>query len=90
MKEKIRWHGVLIAQSRIRLSRSFDQRSHTYLGYSLKVRGNVGTEAGNFSSASGEAVTPNTNSEPETPYPVMRCQWLIRGSRRSNFIRSAI
>jgi hypothetical protein len=46
MKEKIRWHGVLIAvQPRIRLSRSFDQRSHTYLGYTLTVRGNVGTEA---------------------------------------------
>ncbi|SRR5260221_7746723 len=49
MKEKILWHGVLIAvQPRIRLSRSFDQRSHTYLGYSLTVRGNVGTEARAF------------------------------------------
>jgi hypothetical protein len=49
MKEKIPWHGVLIAvQPRIRLSRSFDQRSHTYLGYSLTVRGNVGTEAREF------------------------------------------
>jgi len=49
MKEKIPWRGVLIsAQPRIRLSRSFDQRSHTYLGYSLTVRGNVGTEAREF------------------------------------------
>jgi hypothetical protein len=49
MKEKIPWHGVLIAvQPRIRLSRSFDQRSHTYLGYSLTVCGNVGTEAQEF------------------------------------------
>ena len=37
--EKIVWHGVLLSvQPRIRLTRSFDQRSHTYLGYSLKVR----------------------------------------------------
>jgi hypothetical protein len=49
MTEKIPWHGVLIAvQPRIRLSRSFDQRSHTYLGYSLTVRGNVGTEVREF------------------------------------------
>src|ERR1700686_5388032 len=49
MKEKIPWHGVLISvQPRIRLSRSFDQRSHTYLGYTLTVRGSVGTEAGEF------------------------------------------
>jgi hypothetical protein len=48
-EEKIPWHGVLIAvQPRIRLSRSFDQRSHTYLGYTLTVRGNVGTEARAF------------------------------------------
>src|ERR1700693_2382401 len=49
MKEKIPWHGVLISvQPRIRLSRSFDQRSHTYLGYTLTVRGSVGTEAREF------------------------------------------
>ena len=49
MKEKIPWHGVLISvQPRIRLSRSFDQRSHTYLGYTLKVRGSVATEAREF------------------------------------------
>ena len=47
--EKIPWHGVLISvQPRIRLSRPFDQRSHTYLGYTLTVRGSVGTEAGEF------------------------------------------
>ena len=49
MKEKIPWHGALISvQPRIRLSRSFDQRSHTYQGYSLTVRGSVGTEAREF------------------------------------------
>jgi hypothetical protein len=49
MKEKIPWHGLLISvQPRIRLSRSFDQRSHTYLGYTLPVRGSVGTDAREF------------------------------------------
>jgi hypothetical protein len=31
-----------------RLTRSFDQRSHTYLGYALNVRGRVGNEARDF------------------------------------------
>ncbi len=44
--EKIPWHGVLTSvQPRIRLGRSFDQRSHTYLGYALRVCGNIGAEA---------------------------------------------
>ena len=47
--DKIPWHGVLFAvQPRIRLTRSFDQRSHTYLGYTLKLRGRVGSEAREF------------------------------------------
>ena len=33
---------------RIRLTRSFDQRSHTYMGYALKVSGRVGSEAREF------------------------------------------
>ena len=47
--EKIAWQGVLLSvQPRIRLTRSFDQRSHTYLGYTLKVSGRVGSEAREF------------------------------------------
>ncbi len=47
--EKIAWQGVLLSvQPRIRLTRSFDQRSHTYLGYALKVSGRVGSEAREF------------------------------------------
>ena len=47
--KKIAWHGVLLSvQPRIRLTRSFDQRSHTYLGCALKVRGRVGGEAREF------------------------------------------
>ena len=47
--DKIAWQGGLLSvQPRIRLPRSFDQRSHTYLGYALKVRGMVGSEAREF------------------------------------------
>ena len=43
------WHGeILGVQPRIRLTRSFDERSHTYLGYALRVRGTVGEEAREF------------------------------------------
>ena len=42
MTEKIRWKGKLISvQPRIRLTRSFDQHSHTYLGYVLRVDGTI-------------------------------------------------
>jgi hypothetical protein len=38
--EKTSFSGLIISiQPRIRLTRSFDQRSHTYLGYVLLVRG---------------------------------------------------
>jgi hypothetical protein len=50
------WSGVLIAvQPRIRLTRSFDQRSHTYQGYVLRVRGTVGGEERDVLLAVGEA-----------------------------------
>lgn len=47
--EKVFWSGELISiQPRIRLTRSFDQRSHTYLGYILTVQGMVGGEERTF------------------------------------------
>jgi hypothetical protein len=53
--EKIPWSGVLIAvQPRIRLNRSFDQRSHAYLGYTLRVHGNIGGEGREFLVGVGE------------------------------------
>jgi len=53
--EKIPWHGLLISvQPRIRLGRSFDQRSHTYLGYALRVRGSIGSESREFLVGVGE------------------------------------
>lgn len=55
MVQKIQWSGVLVAvQPRIRLGRSFDQRSHTYLGYAPRVRGSVGNEAREFLVGVGE------------------------------------
>jgi len=45
MGEKIEWQGTLAAiQPRIRLTRAFDERSHSYLGYALRVRGIIGEE----------------------------------------------
>jgi len=41
-------------QPRIRLGRSFDQRSHTHLGYALRVRGNIGSEVREFLVGVGE------------------------------------
>jgi hypothetical protein len=43
--QKIIWQGKVIGiQPRIRLLRSFDQRNHQYLGYSLHVQGNIAGE----------------------------------------------
>ncbi|HMD50146.1 MAG TPA: hypothetical protein VKG79_13650 [Bryobacteraceae bacterium] len=38
------------------MTRSFDQRSHTYLGYALKVSGRVGSEAREFLVGVGQGV----------------------------------
>jgi len=53
--EKVPWHGILTAvQPRIRLTRSFDQRSHTYQGYVLRVAGWLGSEQREFLIAVGK------------------------------------
>jgi hypothetical protein len=53
---KIPWSGILTSvQPRIRLTRSFDERSHTYMGYVLRVRGSLGGELREFLVAIGEA-----------------------------------
>lgn len=58
---KIRWNGrVISVQPRIRLLRSFDQRSHTYLGYVLCLEGEVGSEA---SSRFLVAIGPKAQAE---------------------------
>jgi hypothetical protein len=47
--EKVAWSGRLMAvQPRIRLTRSFDERHHSYHGYVLRVDGTCGHETGEF------------------------------------------
>ncbi len=47
--KKIRWQDTVISvQPRIRLVRSFDVRSHVYLGYSLRLNGKIGGEEREF------------------------------------------
>lgn len=54
--EKVAWSGrVAAVQPRIRLTRSFDERAHSYLGYVLRIDGTCGEEAGEFLIAVGEA-----------------------------------
>ncbi|MDI9369361.1 MAG: hypothetical protein QM446_00320 [Synergistota bacterium] len=53
---KTTWSGrVVSVQPRIRLSRSFDERSHNYLGYVLLIDGTCDGEPGEFLIAVGEA-----------------------------------
>ncbi len=53
---KLPWSGKIISvQPRIRLLRSFDQRSHTYLGYCLFIDGAIGNEVRQFSIGVGKA-----------------------------------
>lgn len=55
--EKIRWSGRIVSvQPRIRLTRSFDQRSHSYLGYCLLIEGIIGDESREFSIGIGQSV----------------------------------
>lgn len=54
--EKIAWSGTIVAvQPRIRLNRSFDERGHSYLGYSLRIAGTVSGEPREFSVGVGQA-----------------------------------
>ncbi|MDZ4803392.1 MAG: hypothetical protein SGI90_00845 [Candidatus Eisenbacteria bacterium] len=56
MNSKLNWDGdILSVQPRIRLTRSFDESSHTYLGFVLRVRGKLAGEAGEFAVAVGKA-----------------------------------
>jgi hypothetical protein len=54
--EKVAWSGRIVSvQPRIRLLRSFDERSHSYLGYVVRVEGTVADEPGEFQVALGKA-----------------------------------
>ena len=53
---KVIWCGTLLAvQPRIRMTRSFDQRQHAYLGYILFISGTAGGEAREFSVGIGKS-----------------------------------
>ncbi len=53
---KIAWQGYILGvQPRIRLLRSFDERTHSYLGYVLRIEGTLGEESGEFLIAIGKA-----------------------------------
>ena len=53
---KIQWRGTVSSvQPRIRLTRSFDQRSHSYQGYVLRVSGSIAGETREFLVAVGPA-----------------------------------
>lgn len=56
MPVKTAWQGTLFAvQPRIRLACSFDQRSHSYLGYALQVQGTIGKDEREFTVGVGKA-----------------------------------
>ena len=53
--DKVSWTGIIISvQPRIRLSRSFDERWHTYLGYMLIIDGEMDGEERRFSVGIGK------------------------------------
>ena len=52
---KIAWRGTVNGvQLRIRLTRSFDERSHTYLGFVPRIHGEIGTEARQYPVTVGD------------------------------------
>jgi hypothetical protein len=48
-------------QPRIRLTRSFDEASHTYLGYAIKIAGTIYAEETTFSIGIGKAAQAKFN-----------------------------
>ncbi|MGI5823789.1 MAG: hypothetical protein ACOX6Z_07590 [Dethiobacteria bacterium] len=48
-------------QPRIRLTRSFDESSHTYLGYAIKIAGNIDNQETTFSIGIGKAAQAKFN-----------------------------
>jgi hypothetical protein len=52
---KIHWCGRIVSvQPRIRLTRSFDERYHSYLGYVIRLDGAFGDQSGEFLVAVGK------------------------------------
>ena len=60
--DKIFWKGrVVSVQPRIRLTRSFDQRSHNYMGYALRITGTIEGEDREFDN-SGDSILNRYNN----------------------------
>ena len=56
MTNKTSWSGLITSvQPRIHLTRSFDERHHSYAGYSLRIEGLIGDEEREFSVGIGKA-----------------------------------
>jgi hypothetical protein len=56
VSNKTEWCGSILAvQPRIRLTRSFDERSHTYQGYVLRVNGSIDGDMREYIVAIGKA-----------------------------------
>ena len=54
--EKHTWQGIIISiQPRIRLLRSFDERSHNYMGYALRIAGTMDKAPQEFLIGIGKA-----------------------------------
>ena len=52
--DKIDWTGTVLGiQPRIRLTRSYDERMHSYLGYMLRLEGSVSSDEAKFSVGLG-------------------------------------
>ena len=57
MSDKLSWSGTVVAiQPRIRLLRSFDQRHHSYLGYTLRIDGVIDGVACPFTIGIGKTL----------------------------------
>ena len=90
VNDKIAWSGAVTAvQPRIRLTRSFDERSHTYLGYLLRIEGTSVENLPNFESVSAPAPTRNINFESATTSRGWGIGSRIRDSKLPTSIKSA-
>jgi len=59
---KLFFHGTVVSvQPRIRLTRSFDQRLHNYLGYSLRLEGEIEGQKGEYLLGIGKAAQAKHN-----------------------------
>jgi hypothetical protein len=60
--DKSNFKGTITSiQPRIRLTRSFDEASHTYLGYAIKIAGTIDDEETTFSIGIGKAAQAKFN-----------------------------